>query len=720
MVPALPITVRPTISAVLALVVLVLGATWCGNQSATPIRVAPFLDRPGLTSGLQQLEQSPQGDFRWTANTARICAPQAGRAARSLVEVRLAGAYALALGLTEVRLQANAGPVVPIALRPELRRYQVLSGATQQPTADLCVTISAAAVTDPNNDRQLGVPFYGCAFRHLPLAGAVVPAPAQLLINLSLALLAFGGLHLLGVPTVPVAVGIALAALVPAGVLASGLMPAGPGLVALQWPLLNGLTIMNLGLLGARRLARWSPLSRELAALAFWSAALLGGVWMLQTVNGHANVWPLKAGFAPNFTPLVLLPTALCSGWLWLLLREPMNAPRLRIALLLSGAVAIPVALEGSVLGWDALYAVFRDSPYDYLRDTARVGNDPLGFVGHYVALAPQLALHSSTHPPGSVLLLWLVECIAGPGPVATSWAAILLSALLPLAAFWLGVRLGDLRLGLLAGAITTLLPGYIVYAVTSMDGVFNVLLALAAVACFLALEPPARPRSAILAGALLALALGFTYATTQLGFFGLSAATIALLRRPGWASVRQLARQGLLMGGVIGLVYTALYLLTGFNVVQASAAATAENAHAMGRWLYGQTTRPFLPPSMEYYLVFLGANLVAYGLYLSPWGLTALSGVVLANVRRGWQQSDAFGALLVAVGGCVAGMALSGLFNREVERIWGFTYPLAAVLIAHHVLNGPTATRRWRPWLYLTLCLALAVTIKLLLNTFW
>ena len=720
MVPALPITVRPTVSAVLALVVLVLGATWCGSQNTAPLRVNPFLDRPGLTSGLHLLEQSPQGDFRWTTDTARVCAPQAGRAARSLVEVRLAGAYALALGLSEVRLQANAGPVVPIALTPELRRYQILSGVEQQPAADLCATISAAAVTDPNNNRRLGVPFYGCAFRQLLLAGPVVPAPAQLLINLSLVLLTFGGLRLLGVPTVPAAVGVTLATLVPTGLLVSGLMPAGPGLVTLQWPLLNGLAMMNLGLLGARRLARCSPLWREVVALVFWSVVLLGGLWMVQMVNGHANLWPLKAGFFPHLTLFVLLPIALCVGWLWLLLREPLHAPRLRVALLLIGAVAMPVALEVSVLGWDSLYTLFRDSPYDYVRDTVRVGNDPLGFLRHYVALIPQLALHGKNHPPGSVLLLWLVERIAGPGPIATSWAAILLSALLPLAAFWLGVRLGDLRLGLLAGAITTLLPGYMIYAVTSMDGVFNTLLAFAMVACFLALEPPAHPRSAVVAGVLLALGLGFTYATTQLGFFGLIAAALALLRRPGWASARQLVRQGLLMGGVIGLIYTAIFLLTGFNVVQASAAATAENAHIMARWLYGQTTWPFLPPSMDYYLVFLGANLMPYVVYLSPWGLTAMSGVLLANVRRGWQQSDVFGALLVALGGCVASMWLSGLFIRELERIWGFTYPLAAVLIAHHALNGRAATRRWRPWLYLTLCLAFSVTIKLLLNTFW
>ncbi|NTW03972.1 MAG: hypothetical protein HGA19_22310, partial [Oscillochloris sp.] len=150
------------------------------------------------------------------------------------------------------------------------------------------------------------------------------------------------------------------------------------------------------------------------------------------------------------------------------------------------------------------------------------------------------------------------------------------------------------------------------------------------------------------------------------------------------------------------------------------SSAATAENARVMGRWLYGQRERPFLPPSMDYYLLFLSANSTAYLWYLSPWGLTALGSELLASLRRGWRQADAFSALLVAAGACLLGMWLSGLFNREVERIWGFTYPLAATLIAHHTLSGGEQARRWRPWLYPLLFFAGMIVIKLLLDTVW
>ncbi|NJN17796.1 MAG: hypothetical protein HC822_16745 [Oscillochloris sp.] len=91
-----------------------------------------------------------------------------------------------------------------------------------------------------------------------------------------------------------------------------------------------------------------------------------------------------------------------------------------------------------------------------------------------------------------------------------------------------------------------------------------------------------------------------------------------------------------------------------------------------------------------------------------------------MGHVRRGWRQVDSFGALLTATGICVLGMWLSGLFNREVERIWAFTYPLAAVLIAHHALRGDEQARRWWPWIYPALFFAFSAAIKLLLNTVW
>jgi hypothetical protein len=70
---------------------------------------------------------------------------------------------------------------------------------------------------------------------------------------------------------------------------------------------------------------------------------------------------------------------------------------------------------------------------------------------------------------------------------------------------------------------------------------------------------------------------------------------------------------------------------------------------------------------------------------------------------------------------GVVLGMWLSGLFIREVERIWAFTYPLAAVLIAAHLWQGATARiRLWRAGIFIALFIAQSVLMRVLLYTYW
>jgi hypothetical protein len=772
------------------LLLVVLAATWIGFNTDQRTLVGVINPTLGVFSGVNRTEESERGTYRWTDGAATICLPQAGHAVRSLVQVTLAGDYALALGTTQAVLQPGHGPGVPIALQPGRRHYTLLHDGTAQTTPDLCMSVLSPAVADPNNNRQLGVPLYAFAANHLPLAGAVQPAWAHVALNSVLAIVAFWLIRGVGAPWWVATILVLSGALGAALALWSGLVPAGVNPLRLQIPLVLGLSGGLIGLIAAQRLPHLAPrtprLARELFGMAAWSALLVGGFRALQWASGHSTVWPLKAGLDPNPTWNVLFAGAIFALWLWLLWwmtddgrqavdggqatadggqrtadsgrrtadsgpatadgrqrtadsgqqsavnhrqtavsgqRSAVNHRRPIIGsacVLFLGAVIIPVVLEVSILGSDSLYVVFRDSPYDYLRDTFRVGNDPLGFMRTYVAQAPQMALHTSTHPPGSVLFLWAVEQSLGPGAITTSWAAIILSALIVLAAYWLGWRLGGPRVALLAGVITVAMPGQLIYNVTSMDGLFNALNALGAVAFFLALEPPARPRTAILAGLLIALALFFTYATTQLAFFGLAAGAITLWRRPGWTTFRVLLRQGLIAAGVIVLIYVLIFLLTGFDVNSGSREATAENAEVMGRWLHGQTEQPFAPPSFAYYLSFVGANLAPYLWYVAPWGLMALSALLLAANQRHWRDLSTYDTLLVAIGACVLGMTLSGLFNREVERIWGFTYPLIAVLIAHNALQGDPQRQRWWPILYPTLFFLLGAAMKLLLNTVW
>ncbi|MCX7858671.1 MAG: hypothetical protein N2385_01160 [Chloroflexus sp.] len=712
-------------AAYLTIALVVIGLNWLVANAGWPLTVAPVSASRWLLAGLNQVETGEGGDFRWTDGDSQICAEGVGYAPRSLATVWLAGAYARSLGTETVTLVAGQATPVTVPLAPELRRYIILTGADQQTGANVCVAIQSAAVRDPNNPRWLGVPFHGLSVTPLAAAGAVTPAPAGLATGLALAIGWLALLHLSGVPLLFATSLVTLVSSLVVYTLAGGLVPFGAGTLRWALPTVAGVWAGVIGLAGAQWLNARRPWLNELAGILFWSVALLGSFWLLQRISGHSGVWPLKSRIDPSPTWWVVVPIGFAILWFaigWRWLARPLQPVPVVVYTLL-GAFILPVAFDIAVHGPDAPIALFRDSPYEYLRDTPYVAGDPLGFMANFEAIAPTLSVHGSTHPPGAILFLWLIEQVFGPGPVATSWITIGLTALLPLVAVWLGWRLGGSRLALAAGMLAVALPGQMVYSVTSLDGVFSLLIAAGAAAFFLALEPPYRPWLAVVVGLSIAAALFMTYAATQLFFFGVAAAVLALARhssQAGWRStLLAIIRQGAIAAGVIVAIYALIFLTTGFNVISAARAATQINGEMMGRFReYGPPPTPFLPPSYDYYLRFAAANLVSYLVFVTPWALAALSALYMRARSERWQP--AWAALLGALGALVLGMWLSGLFNREVERIWMFTYPLVAVLVAYHILTGETAQQRWRLALYLALTLTFFVAMKLTLYTIW
>lgn len=723
----------PPEAALPLLLMLIVVATVAGYNTPRTLRVAPGDETRQLFFGFHGLEQTDDGPFRWTDGLSRICLEQTGRLVSAALSVRLLGEGAHAIGRTTVTFLVNDRAIVEVPIQGVTRQYHMHLGDALATHDDDCVTIASAASPVPGDVRTLGVPFGGLTLRPLDPAGQLnVPALLQLALNLLLALTLYWLLTQGGVSPWTAAIGVGVGAVLLLLAVLSQLSLPGLGLARHMVPLVLGLAAIGAAGAALRRTRNWQPLHqllvRDLLGMAFWSLMLVALTEILQQLLAFGGVWPLKAGFFPNITPLVIIPVAGFAVWAWVLLHTLGGGVRVEAGrsalLLLLGAATLSVSLKAVVRGWETLFSTFTDNPFEYIADVPRVGNDPIGFLRTFVQVMDDLALHSSTHPPGSILLLWAVERTLGPGPVPASWVAIGLSTTAVLAALWAGRGLGGPRLGLLAGAIAAVMPGQLVFSTTSMDGLFNALLALGAVAFLLAMERPFRPGAAALAGLLIAGGLFFTYATTQLAFFGLAVGGVALWREWAgtgqhgaarlWAAGRPVLRQGLIAAGMIVLIYLALGLATGFNVVEGALRATAINAEVMR----GVRARPFLPPSLAYYTLYLVANLLAFGWYLGPWGLTASLSAGSTALRQ--RPPTSIGALAAGLAALVAGMALSGLFNREVERIWGFTYPLIAVLIANHALQGDMRTQRWRAGLFLCLAFAHGLLIRMLLSTFW
>lgn len=768
--------VRHDLLLLAAVLLVVVAGTIAGYNDLTPLHIGADYRPERVLRGFHEVEHDDEGrlPFRWTGGTGTVCLEQVGYAPRHLVHVTLLGKGASALGINEVTFLVDDQPVTTAQLRPAMQNYTLLIDGRQRQHDNLCITITSKTTraTADYERREFGVPFLELVFYRSTTAGLVLPALWHLSLNLAAAAVTFWLLRLSGLRAWLSALLVGSVALITGVAVAGNVLDPGMDAARNLAPTVSVAFLLLVGSLSLRLLLSASfsfppgsssflLLKRDLAAMLIWSGVLWGSVRILQASYGPSGVWPLKAGIWPGFTPMVLIAVAAFGVWLALVVRglvalllsrlpeeqEPKGVsirpegehkwrPHLFSALLfvvLIGAWALPLLLRTSVRGWDSLFWTFSNSPSDYILDVPRVGN-PLTFLGHYVALSPTLAWHNSNHPPGSVLLLWLVEQAFGPGPVSATWVAILLSGLVAVAAFWLGWRLGGPTIALLSGALMVAMPGHQIYSVTSMDGVFNAINALAAVAFFLALEPGSRPIRAALAGMLLALGLFFTYATTQLLFFGLAVCLLRLIsssgplsasergRRPPWLPGTSwfVLRQGAIAVAVLGGIYLLVYVTTGFNIVAASIQAKANNARLL---LPDPTTAdPTLLglPTTAHYVYYLAVNIVPFAWYLAPWGLAALTPIVIAG-RHSWQSPKSIDVLAVSVVVLVMGMLFSGLFVREVERIWGFVYPLAAVLMASHIWQGETPSERlWRAGLFVTLFFAQSTIMRMLLNTYW
>ncbi|NTV63002.1 MAG: glycosyltransferase family 39 protein [Oscillochloris sp.] len=716
-----------------SLLLLVLIATILGYNTPYATSIAANTQIRQALFGFHGVEQAEGDSFRWTNGNAQVCLDQIGRVPSSTLSLRVLGKGANALGNLAIDLQVDGRPITSLPIIGATRIYRVMLGDALSQHDNACVLIASRAITSPSDPRRLGVPFTSLAIQPLRGAAPIRPAALQLSLNLLLAAIGYWALRRIGLPTGWTTLligGVALALLAAVWV---GAIPPGLGLARHMLTIVVGGSVIALSSEAYHwlrlRFPQASALRFDLLAMAFWSLVLMGLVRLIQALLGYSNVWPLKAGFYPGITPLIPLAALAFALWAWLLLRmlDPRAAePGLgaSVAALLAGASSLPALLKISTREWESLFTTFSSTSSDYISDVPQVGNDPLGFLRAFVSIKDQLSLHSSTHPPGSILFLWGVERLLGPGTVPASTVVILLSSLAALAGLWLGRRLGGPRIGLLAGAIAAVMPGQMIYSVTSMDGIFNTLLAFAAIAFLLALEPPFRARSAALAGLLISLGLFFTYATTQLAFFGAAVAALAIVR--GWgatsgshtarlrAAARPVLRQGLIAVAVIVGSYGLLFLISGFNVVEGAVRATTINAEVMR----SVTSQAFLPPSFAYYTLYIVANLLAFGWYLGPWGLTAI--VFAGSDAAAKRPPTSWTLLAIGSATLIAGMTLSGLFNREVERIWGFTYPLLAALAASHSLQGSDHERRWRAGLFLGLAFTHSLCIRALLNTSW
>jgi hypothetical protein len=317
-----------------------------------------------------------------------------------------------------------------------------------------------------------------------------------------------------------------------------------------------------------------------------------------------------------------------------------------------------------------------KEGRQEYLPTVSRFVEDPLGYVRHFPDLVrTTLPIHPSGHPPGpTVLLAGMRE--AGLGGAWPEAALILAAGSLTVIPVYLLAReLTDEAAARLSVLFWVFAPNVLLMSATSMDAVFALVAALAA--WLLVGRRAVRGGLASAAGSFLSYAL---LAVPAWAF-----ATL-VVRGVGW---RALARPASVTLAVLFGCYAMLHVLTGYDPYAAFQATRHAYEHGVsGRhrplwfWFFGDPAA---------FLLGLG-----------------VPGVILWSRALGARDAAAV-ALVVTL----LAASASGYTKGEVERIWLFLVPLAAVSL------GPQM-RTLRPRPVLLALVAQALAVEVLFGTTW
>lgn len=322
-------------------------------------------------------------------------------------------------------------------------------------------------------------------------------------------------------------------------------------------------------------------------------------------------------------------------------------------------------------------------APGGYVQDVARVGNAPLAFLRHYVAAAPSLSPDSRQHPPGPVLLLWVLDRMGLHSPVLLG---LLITAVGCLSVPLVGVAVRSLCSEAAARALlpVLVLAPYAIWLAVSLDAV-PLALCAAALACgVLGSEPRRSPWWAAAAGLLLGIGALFSYSAAWLGT---SILVVYFVRRRPLLNV---------VSGVASLVPLVAARLAGFGWLDGLTAAQADFSIRVG------------PHRSWLVWIFLDLLLV----------LIAAGPAVVAAARKarrtpGWPF--AVGAALA-----VAFAVGSGLSRGEVERSFLPFFPWLLVAAVAPEPGRDPATAAPTPLLLVVAGAASAVLIEATVRSPW
>lgn len=304
-----------------------------------------------------------------------------------------------------------------------------------------------------------------------------------------------------------------------------------------------------------------------------------------------------------------------------------------------------------------------------------------------------QLSLHSKTHPPGGVIFLWFVSKIFGRGLLAASLATIGFTSLTIIPFYILSKEIYNESVAKNAIMIFLVMPNFVMFTTTSMDGVFSVF-SIVSVYLFFKMLHSTDLKISIAFGISMAFGFMLSYSSIFVGlFFAVYALLIWQFDCENFDIV--LKRIIIAFASFVGF-FILIFLVSGFNIGESLIRSIQKDAEMMGSG-YESLLRYFLISigNLSAFMIGIGLPIVIL------WG---------QNINNYWREKDLFPiAFLISL----LVIAFSTLYTMEVERIWIFMAPFVVLPIAK-------LTSRAELRCVIALLSAQLIIMEIFFNTYW
>jgi hypothetical protein len=484
------------------------------------------------------------------------------------------------------------------------------------------------------------------------------------------------------------------------------------GLADRSWdPLLFKLALLCAAGVGLAALRRrpppWRPILRVAAALLSLNILLDFGRVTLSYNHpglfGSSFAAPLFAHVEPAFAWPVLVHVAvigclLAFGLPWI--SSPRCRPAFFAAVVFGAALIGPISLGLSSPWKQVLHQPFF-SGLDYVQHTRSLADTP-ALLRDYVEAMPDLSVHARAHGPGPLLGLSALRAVLGDSALRLALGLQAIAALLPLLTWLVARRFLEEGCARLAALLLLLTPSFHLFSFVSMEGVFAVLLFASAGLLLACLFSASSPWLALLLGAMAYVSTFWTFSSAFLGPFALFTGGLAIYW--GLIAPRHTGVVVIWAALAFGAADLALRGL-GFDLL-----ACFEQARQLNASMMGSAWR-----SSGHYLLNLTGTLGAFAFGCG----IPVTAMWLAALRHHRRDRSAASCVAWGASATILLLALMGLYQWEVERIWLFLTPLVCLPAArylHEISDGQP--RRLGP--VLGLLWLQTVLSELFLDTHW